>query len=155
MNLKYKLADAQLKADVSELTDCLAKLCRLRGVEFQWKGAPGIRHCRAGFGAILSRIRRTRYGWIPHRQLFGAVCRNRASGQGIGRNQRRIGDAGFGFARSDRGNFNRRRHNQKTRGINPQYHWCDHAGIVARCISIDRQPKIRRAQSPEYLCRPR
>ncbi len=43
MNLKYKLADAQLKADVSELTDCLAKLCRLRGVEFQWKGSDAAR----------------------------------------------------------------------------------------------------------------
>lgn len=38
MNLKYKLADAQLKANIQELTDCLARLCQLRGVEFQWKG---------------------------------------------------------------------------------------------------------------------
>jgi len=36
---KYKLADAQLKANVQELTDCLARICQLRGVEFQWKGS--------------------------------------------------------------------------------------------------------------------
>lgn len=39
MNLKYKLADAQLKANITELTDCLARICQLRGVAFEWKGS--------------------------------------------------------------------------------------------------------------------
>jgi hypothetical protein len=41
MDLKRKLADEQLKADITELTDCLAKICTLRGVSYQWKGNAG------------------------------------------------------------------------------------------------------------------